>query len=285
MDDTAPSARPNAGQIEAWNGAMGERWLKQYDVIASQIAPLGERVMDHLAVGAAERVLDIGCGTGDTTRALGRRVGAAGHVLGIDISRPLLDAARRRAAEESAANVAFAEADAQTHRFTPASFDALYSRFGVMFFEDPAAAFANLHGALRPGGRLAFVCWRSRDENPFMTLVNGVAAEFMDTPPAPFDPVGPGPFALADAERVRRLLSDGGFRDIAAAPFDDNFAGPAEGIRSTMEWREPLRSVLEGSDPVKRVRIMAALDAALAPFRMDGQVALPARTWLVTARA
>jgi len=280
----AASTRPNADQVDAWNGPTGERWLKQYDVVGRQLAPLGERVMDHLAIGPGEQVLDIGCGTGETTAALARRVGAGGSVLGIDISRPLLDVANARARSEGIANVRFAEADAQTFRFEPASFDALYSRFGVMFFEDPAAAFANLRGALRAEGRLAFVCWRSRDENPFMTLPTRVGSAFLDNPPA-FDPAAPGPFAFADAGRLRGLLTAASFTDVAIAPFDDTFMGDPASVRQTMEWRDPLNRLLAESDAGRRAEIDAALDAALAPFIRDGRVTLPAATWLVSARA
>jgi SAM-dependent methyltransferase len=283
MAEAAPSSA-NSAEIESWNGPLGERWLKQYDVVGRQLAPLGERVMDHLAVSAGERVLDIGCGTGDTTVALARRVGEGGRVLGVDVSGPLLDRARRRAAEQNAAQVAFAQADAQTHGFAPAGFDALFSRFGVMFFGDPAAAFANLRTALLPGGRLAFVCWRDRAENPFMTLATDVGKAFLDEPPPLPDPAAPGPFAFSDAGRLRRLLGGAGFADVAVAPFDDAMSGPHEGIRGTMERREPLKGLLAAADAAIRARIIAALDEALAPFTKGGQVALPAATWLVSAR-
>jgi ubiquinone/menaquinone biosynthesis C-methylase UbiE len=277
------SSGPNAAESEGWNGSRGESWLRQYEVVGEQLAPLGERVMDHLAVSAGERVMDIGCGTGETTRALGRRVEAGGSVLGVDISALLLDVARQRAAADDADNLAFTSADAQTHGFDPASFDALYSRFGVMFFADPAAAFANLRAALRTGGRLAFVCWRTPAENPFMTLPTRVGMAFMDPPPRP-DPLAPGPFAFADADRIRRILADAGFTDVTVAPFDDSFGGPEAAARLVVVRREPLAGLLRDADAATRAKIDAAVDEALAPFTRDGRVVLPAATWLVSAR-
>jgi SAM-dependent methyltransferase len=172
----------NADQIAYWNADAGETWAAMQEQLDAQLEPHGLKAMEALALAAGERIVDIGCGSGQTSLALGQAAGRSGAVMGLDISRPLLGLARRRAAESGAANVSFAEADVQTYAFAPATFNAVFSRFGVMFFADPPAAFANVRRALKPGGRLAFVCWRTPAENIFMTLpYTAVAAQF---PPA-----------------------------------------------------------------------------------------------------
>ena len=207
----------NADQIAYWNADAGETWAALQKQMDAQLEPHGLRAMEALAPAAGERIVDVGCGSGQTSLALGQAVGRSGAVMGLDISRPLLDLARRRAAESGAANVSFGEADVQTYAFAPATFDAVFSRFGVMFFADPPAAFANIRRALKPGGRLAFVCWRTPAENIFMTLpYTAAAAQFPPAPPP--TPGAPGPFAFADPDRVRHILSSAGFRDIGAGP-------------------------------------------------------------------
>src|SRR5437867_4470402 len=209
---SAPEA--NAEQIRYWNEAAGPKWVSFQKVIDAQIAPLGERAMDRAGIAPGERVIDVGCGCGGTTIALARRVGPAGLVLGIDISAPMLERAAETARAEGLANVRFENADAQTHRLPPGAFDVVYSRFGIMFFADPVAAFANLRAALRPGGRLAFVCWQALRENPWLFLALQAAAQHLTLPPPPA-PDAPGPFSLADPERVRDIVARAGFERIA----------------------------------------------------------------------
>src|SRR5438309_1620679 len=205
--DRKPMSAPeaNAEQIRYWNEAAGPKWVSFQKVIDAQIAPLGERAMDRASIAPGERVIDVGCGCGDTTITLARRVGPAGLVLGIDISAPMLERAAETARAAGLANVRFENADAQTHRLSPGAFDVVYSRFGVMFFADPVAAFTNLRAALRPGGRLAFVCWRSLAENPLFTAPMAAAAKHLPPLPPPH-PNAPDPFAFADRARVAQIL-------------------------------------------------------------------------------
>ncbi|MDF2901645.1 MAG: SAM-dependent methyltransferase, partial [Phenylobacterium sp.] len=190
----------NADQIAYWNNAAGETWAALQDRLDRQIEPLGLRAIEAGAPQPGERVLDIGCGCGQTSFELARRVGPSGRVLGVDISAPMLEVARQRAAG-AAANVSFIEADAQTHAFQNGGFDLAISRFGVMFFDDPTAAFRNIGAALRPGGRLSFVCWRPMLENAWMATPLFAAMPLLPPLPPP-DPAAPGPFAFADPERV-----------------------------------------------------------------------------------
>src|SRR6185369_15072156 len=191
------------------------------------------RAMDAAAVAAGERVLDVGCGCGSTTIELARRAGPTGHVVGADISGPMLADARARTAAAGLGNVELVHADAQTHAFPPSAFDLVFSRFGVMFFADPTAAFANLRGALRPGGRLAFVCWRSLPENPWMAVPLMAALQHLPPPTIP-GPEDPGPFSFADRGRVERILGGAGWSDVTVTPLDETLTLPGGEIPQTV---------------------------------------------------
>ena len=275
----------NADQIAYWNADGGENWVALQKYMDAQLEPYGLRAMDALAPASGERLLDVGCGSGQTSLALGQAVGAGGTVVGLDVSRPLLDLARRRASESGAANVSFLEADAQTYGFAPASFDAVFSRFGVMFFADPPAAFANIRRAVKPGGRLAFVCWRTPAENDFMTVQLAAAAAQLPPLPPP-TPGAPGPFAFADPARVRHILSSAGFRDIDLTPCDRKIGGGDLEQTVTMSLNIGLlgRALLE--HPEKRALVIDDVREALRPHvDEDGIVRLGSATWIVTARA
>ena len=276
------SDAPNTAQVEYWNEAAGPTWADLQAPLDRQLAPLGRAAMAALGPRPGERILDIGCGAGETSLDLAAAVKPGGEVTGVDISRPLLEVARRRAA--GLAGVEFVEADAQTYPFTPAKFDAVFSRFGVMFFADPTAAFANIRAALKPGGRLAFVCWRNPSENPIMVLPMMAAAPHL--PPAPpFEPDAPGPFAFADAERVRGILSQAGFTDIRATPHDEKVGGgDLDTVAGLALKVGPLSRALREA-PHQRDAVITAVRAALAPHQgLDG-VKLDSATWIVTARA
>jgi len=203
----------NAEQIDYWNTGAGEIWAELQEQLDRQTEPLGREALRALAPQPGERILDIGCGCGQSTLQLAERVGPGGEVVGIDISRPMLEVARGRAVAVASDRVEFLEVDAQTGDLGRGRFDAVYSRFGVMFFGDPAAAFANIRAALKAGGRMAFVCWRPMAENPLMRAPMQAAAPLLPPMPPP-DPLAPGPFAFADPERVRRILTEAGFSGV-----------------------------------------------------------------------
>jgi SAM-dependent methyltransferase len=274
---------PNAGQIAYWNEAAGPTWVQAQDPLDRQLAPLGARAMAALAPAAGERVLDIGCGAGATSLALAEAVGPAGSVLGVDISAPLLAAARARAAD--APNLRFAQADAQAWPFDPASFDAAFSRFGVMFFADPTAAFGNIHGALRPGGRLAFVCWRRPEESPIITLPMQAAIPHLPEPPQPPTPGAPGPFAFADPDRVRAILDAAGFGEVALQPHDEKVGGGDLETAVGMAFKIGPMGTLIREQPHLRPKVEAAVREAMAAHDTPDGVKLNAAVWIVTARA
>jgi len=277
------STNPNANQQKEWNNGTGRRWLERHEAVDRQLAPFGRRAMDRADIGAGQRVLDVGCGCGETTLELARRVGAGGFVTGIDISRLLIERARQLAGESRLANIRFEEADAQTFPFPPQSFDVVFSRFGIMFFDEPDAAFANLRAALRPGGRLSFVCWPAPRENQFITIPVAAATRHI-TLPEPGDPDAPGPFAFAEPERVRSILSRAGFSDIETERVIEKVGGGTlDETANQLAEVGPLSSILDSIDDQTRRAIVADIRAALAGLASQGRDSLDAVSWLVSA--
>lgn len=272
----------NAAQVAYWNETAGRTWADFQDPIDRQIRPLGLAAMQRLAPAPGEQVVDVGCGCGDTSLELARRVGPEGGVLGLDISAPMLEVARSRAEAAGLRNLTFHEADAQTAAL-PGDRDAVFSRFGMMFFADPEAAFANLRRSLRPGGRLAFVCWRPLPENLWIHLPAEAAAGLVPPAPPP-EPGTPGPFAFADPDRVRRILAEAGFTGIEISPHDEAIGGlDLEGTVGMSVWRGPLGAILrERPDlaPVLHDRVRTAV----SPWLRGDAVYMPSATWLVSAR-
>ncbi|HEX5379380.1 MAG TPA: class I SAM-dependent methyltransferase [Phenylobacterium sp.] len=275
----------NIAQIAYWNAGAGETWASLQERMDNQLAPLGRRVMRELDLAPGQRVLDIGCGAGQTSLQLAEAVGPTGQVTGVDISRPMLEVARRRVPGAGAGKATFLEADAQTRPFETAAYDAAFSRFGVMFFSDPVAAFANIRQALRPGGRLAFVCWRSPAESPVMTLPMAAAAPYLPPQAPPADPTAPGPFAFADPQRVRRILADAGFTDIELTPHNEKIgSGDLEQTLEVSLRVGPLGNLLR-ENPDQRDAVIGAVREALAAHEGPDGVKLESATWIVTAKA
>jgi SAM-dependent methyltransferase len=281
------SSGPNAEQIAYWND-RGKQWVAVNDMLDAMIGPLGRHALDRARVAPGETVLDVGCGCGDTTLELARRVGPSGRVHGVDISAPMLARARERAQQAGASQITFEQADAQTHAFAPATFDLVFSRFGVMFFVDPRAAFANLRGALRPGGRLAFVCWQAFPQNSWMAVPLMAAAPHVKLP-APPAPDAPGPFSFGDDQRVRSILSDAGFANVTVDALQEpvTLAGSG-GLDAAVEFAVtgvgPLAAALREAGPAAATPVRAAIREALAPYTTGDSVRLPSAAWVVSTR-
>ncbi len=209
----------NAQQIENWNGPGGKRWVTDQETIDAAISPFGLEAIRRLSLIPGETVLDVGCGCGHTLLQLREEVGASGQVTGLDISAPMLTVARERAQAAGYENVTAEEGDAAEATLPAPGFDALYSRFGVMFFADPEAAFANMMSALKPRGRMSFVCWQAASDNSWMTGPMEALRDVIDLPP-PGDATAPGPFAFADGDRVQKLIASAGFHDVAFEAWD-----------------------------------------------------------------
>ena len=274
----------NADQIAYWNGPGGRRWAERQQSQDIVLAPVADLVIDRARIKAGERVLDVGCGAGATTIAFAQKVGPAGHVLGIDISAPMLDRARQLAPK--GAPVEFALADATIYPFAPASFDLLASRFGVMFFAEPALSFANMRRALRPSGRLAFACWRDPRDNPF--FMTPLQAVYKHVPKLPQqEPDAPGPFAFASEARVNRVLSEAGFTGIAMERCDIALdvaigRGLDAAVESVLEIGPASRALDEQPAEIRAAATQSVREA-LAVFAKGQTVPLPASIWIVTA--
>lgn len=279
-----PERQANRAQAELWNQASGQAWVDLQAILDRMLAPVAARLVDSAFPGEGARVLDIGCGAGATTLAMARRLGAAGRCLGADISAPLVAAAQARAAAQGLGSAAFIEADAQTYRFEAQDFDAVISRFGVMFFDDPPAAFANIRKAARPGGRLTFAAWRSPLENPFMVVPTQAAARLLPPMPPP-DPEAPGQFAFADGERVRRILDAAGWTDIDLRPVDIPTEVAEADVMAYVTRLGPVGQALREADAATGEAVTAALREGIAPYVQDGAARFTLACWLATARA
>jgi SAM-dependent methyltransferase len=272
----------NVEQIEYWNGAMGEKWARSQEALDVSLERITQSLLPWASPLPGERVLDIGCGCGATTLMLAGAVAPSGSVMGVDISRPML-AAARSSAETAGLPVEYAEADAAVHAFEP-EFNLVFSRFGVMFFDDPIAAFANIRRAVAPGGRLAFVCWRAMQGNHWVSTPLASAIDLL-TPEDPGDPHDPGPFAFADKARIEQILSSAGFCDIRIEPLDSvTITGSTvqEAVAQSLEIG-PLARRAAGLEESVRDVIRERVAAAIAPFAGPDGVALPAACWLVGA--
>ena len=278
----------NAEQIEYWNERGGPQWVKLQERLDAQIGPLGLVALEQAAAQPGESVLDIGCGCGHTALALAEQVGPRGSVRGIDVSRPMLGRARERQQEQQLQNLSFLHADAQTHQFEPASVDLIFSRFGVMFFEDASQAFGNLRTALRPGGRLCFLCWQELQKNDWVRVPLQAAAQHVPLPPRP-EPGTPGPFSLADPDRVRSILDSAGFRNVRSQPHETNISvGGATGVDGAVAFLlaiGPVASLLRESNTETRSRVAEAIHTALLPYADGNSVYLSSATWVVQADA
>lgn len=273
----------NDEQIAFWNGPRGEEWVKEQEAMDRALEPFGRAALERAEPRAGEHAIDVGCGCGATTLALAAAVGPSGGVVGVDVSAPMLARARERA--RGLAHVTFVEGDAAAHAFERRA-DLVFSRFGVMFFADPAAAFANIRRALKRGGRLAFCCWRDRRENPWVTIPVAAARKHIAELPPPPGPEEPGPFAFADSARIQRILTSAGFTQVSCEKFDPQIMY-GDGTRSAAEFLSqmgPVGSVLQEHPEALRAQVVDTLAGMLEPHREAGGVRLGAAVWIVTAR-
>lgn len=273
----------NAQQIEYWNGRTGQRWAADYERIDWNLAEITEAVIPFARAKPGEHVLDIGCGCGTATLMLGRAVAPNGSIAGVDISAPMLAVARARA-HSGQADIPFIAGDASIYDFQP-TFDLVFSRFGVMFFADPFAAFANIHKAVAPNGRLAFVCWRSMLENAW-AAAPFAAAKHLLPPQEVSDPHAPGPFALADGARLTDILSRAGFRDIALTKFDGamNMGDTAADAANEALNIGPLARAAMDLDDATRATILEVVATAMQRFAGPRGITPAAACWLVNAK-
>lgn len=271
----------NPSEIETWNGALGERWAQFHEALDVRIRVYGHDVLAKAALREGMRVLDIGCGCGELTIEAARAVGVTGKVVGVDVSRPIL--AEGRAATKALANIELLEHDAAT--YTPdAPFDALISRFGVMFFEDPPAAFANIRAAVKPGGSLTFACWQAMEKNPWAGVpLSAVLRVLPPLPAAP--PNAPGPFAFGNPEHVRDILTRAGWNDVllTSVVHPVKLGDTVDEAVTYASSMGPAARALRDADEPTQQRGLQTLRETLATFAPD--FALDGAVWIVSARA
>lgn len=271
-------------QLDLWNGPAGERWVREQERLDRAFVHIDRIALEAAAAASGERIIDIGCGCGGSTLALAERVGPTGAVLGVDISSPMLARATERAVKVPWAR--FARADAASHPFDGEA-DLLFSRFGVMFFDEPKAAFAHLRGALRPNGRIAFVVWRAGDANPWLTGPMRAAEKLLPAVPSPPED-GPGPFALAEPSKTRAIFEGAGFQSVELSSHDVDLELSTTGLDGAVDFAlgaGPLARRVEAVDAGTVERVRAAVRETFAPFVAGDRVAAPGAVWIVRARA
>lgn len=272
----------NEEQNELWNGASGANWVQAQELLDGMFLPFEEILARAVASAGARHVLDVGCGTGATTLAAARATGSQGRSTGIDISRPMIEVARERAARERS-QATFIVADAQTHDLAGADFDMVISRFGVMFFEDPVKAFANLRSGSRESAALRCIAFRSIAENAFMTAAERSAAPLLPgMPPRPAG--GPGQFAFADAGKVQAILESAGWGNVRMSAIDVTCTMPERALDGYFSRLGPVALALREADDTTRTRVMQAVRAGFAPYLHGDEVRFVAACWEIAAR-
>jgi SAM-dependent methyltransferase len=276
----------NEEQREYWNSDESKSWIQQQDVHDQLAERFGIRVIEAASLAPGERVLDIGCGCGATTLASARAI-APGAALGVDLSEPMLAVARDRARNGGVENVEFQVTDAQSHEFEAGAVDVAISRFGVMFFDDPVAAFTNIRRALRPGGRVVFACWKSLFENEWLAVPGGAILQHVPLPD-PGPPDTPGPFSLADEVHVRGILTAAGFTDISLDSAHEPMLYPgldAGGVVEFVRQTGMGRALIGGAGPDVVEKALNSARDALTPYETSEGLRISGTAWMVQARA
>ena len=268
-------------QADYWNEDGGNRWLNHLAWLEIMLAPLGDAMLNRAAARAGEAILDVGCGGGKLASRLAATVGTQGSVLAVDVSAMLIDRARMDYGKTPA--LSFRLADAATADIGRGRFDLVCSRFGVMFFADPLAAFINVARAMKPGARLVFICWQGKDRNPWMFEPAGAAFEHVPAPPPPA-PEDPGPFSFGNPDRVRGILDAAGFNGISIEPLTGSLnMGRVDHALEFVSTMGPAAQPLAEAAPDARARAIAAVRTVLAARDTPDGVQMPYATWIVCA--
>lgn len=272
-------------QAQLWNGPAGDAWTAMQPQLDRLFAPFEALLVSAVRWHQPARVLDIGCGTGATTLAIARELAGHGSCTGADLSQIMIDRARERAAAAEPGGVASSFVAGDASRIDPpAPFDMAVSRFGVMFFEDPAAAFTRLRGVMSPGGALAAIAWRAPADNPFMTTAERTATPLLPPLP-PMEPGAPGQFAFADADRVRAILGDAGWQGVDLTPLDIECTMPEPELLPYLAHLGRIGIYLRQVDAATRDQVLDTVRAAFEPFVDGDTVRFTAACWMIEAKA
>ena len=269
--------KPNQAQRDYWQTRLA--WVDRQEQMDLQLGVFGLAAMEALGDISGMNVLDVGCGCGQTTLQIKERVGN-GSVVGVDISEKLLEVARRRG--EGA--IEFVEADAQLHA-PQGPYDVIFSRFGVMFFADPAVAFRNLRASTSDLAKLSMVCWQGPEQNPWMTVPNRAAMTLVDLPPR--SPDAPDPFSFANSDWVAEMLEDAGWTNVDVRDFrtEVKIGGGVNSRLAALHAYEfsPVKAVVDSDPDIGSDSVVDLMEAALTPHQEDGIVQLPGAAWVFTA--
>lgn len=276
----------NIKQRQFWSGAGGDVWVNKQREMDIMLNPLGDRVIERLDLKSDAKIIDIGCGCGATTLEIAKKI-TQGEILGVDISEPMLDKATETAKEMSLSNISFEVKDVQVDVMPQNYFDIAFSRFGVMFFEDPFEAFKNIHSSLKEDGLLSFVCWQNASLNPWQSLSIQVIKEFLDLPaPAP---KSPGPFAFEDKTYLEEILRESGFKGLEILDNQEDivmFSGKSirEACEDYLTINPVVTEMLKNSKPQLTEEILEALVIKFSNFHKNDGLLFPSATWIVTAK-
>ena len=270
-------------QAALWNGSAGHAWVETQQLLDRMFEPFERLLVAKACAGSGSAVLDVGCGTGATTLGIARRLGSSSRCVGVDVSGPMIEAARARA-ERDGTPATFICADAEDFPFEHGSFDTIVSRFGVMFFRDPVRAFTNLRGAAKNAAELHVIPWRSAAENAFMTTAERAAAPLLPDLPAR-RPGGPGQFAFADRHKVESILGASGWTEVEISPLDVQCNFPEAELVRYFTKLGPVGLMLAEADEATRTKVVNAIRGAFDPFVYGVEVRFNAACWMVKARA
>ncbi|MDA8539570.1 class I SAM-dependent methyltransferase [Alphaproteobacteria bacterium] len=279
----------NERQADFWSGPGGQSWVDNQTQMDTMLQPLGDAALELLNLKNAKHVMDIGCGTGTTTINIAQKLSAGGSVTGADLSEPMIEFARQRLLDEGISDVEFVACDLQEDELQPEIYDAAFSRFGVMFFDQSVKGFANIRSAMKPNSPIAFVCWQSSSHNLWHSAAMAVAKEFIEMP-AVQDPRAPGPFAFADPDYVNSILVDAEFKRVSLTPHEQEvelFSGQT--VRAAAEnfarINPVIGSYISSVDVSAAATFFDALADTLSSYHKDNALRFPSATWLVTATA
>ena len=274
----------NQEQKEFWNEKKGEIWVSLESKIDKMLGPLGDQAIKILKPKVGEKIIDIGCGTGSTSQTLSKLVGESGIITGIDISKPILNFAHKQKENKKIKNINFIQADAQNHQFSDLNYDAVFSRFGIMFFEDPISAFKNIKKSLSCNGRLAFVCWSKREDNDWINLSSNVASQFLELPPKA-NPKEPGPFAFEDYFYIEEILTKSGWKNIKIKAYKQNIV-----IGKTLDYAAdflsrmgPMSVPFENANEQTKEKVISALKECYSKYFTAKGVEFHFSSWIVSA--
>ena len=274
----------NQEQKEFWNEKKGEIWVSLESKIDKMLGPLGDQAIKILKPKVGEKILDIGCGTGSTSQTLSKFVGESGIITGIDISKPILNFAQKQKENKRIKNINFIQADAQNHKFSDLNYDAVFSRFGIMFFEDPISAFKNIKKSLSCNGRLTFVCWSKSEDNDWMNLSSNVASQFLELPPKA-NPKEPGPFAFEDYFYMEEILIKSGWKNIKIKAYKENIV-----IGKTLDYAAdflsrmgPMSVPFENANKQTKEKVISALKECYSKYFTTKGVEFHFSSWIVSA--